>query len=111
MDKFQYLSILKNNLEEFIKLSGIENPIFQQENDPKHTSAIVKKYPEQCDFSTLLWPSQSPDLNPIEHLWAIIKQKLSGFRAKNDLELFKKVEEIWYSIEPKTCQKLVMSIK
>ncbi len=37
------------------------------------------------------WSSQSPGLNPIENLWAIIKQKLENFKAKNEKELWNKV--------------------
>ena len=109
-DKFQYLDILKNNLEEFFTMNNLTEPIFQ-DNDPKHTSKLVQEYLERCNFVTLEWPSQSPDLNPIKHLWAYIKKKLLGFRAKNDQELFAEVERIWYSIKPEVLQNLVLSMK
>ena len=44
--------------------------IFQQDNDPKRTSKIVKQYLEKkvtvCVLQVLEWPPQGPDINPIE---------------------------------------------
>ena len=56
------------------------------------------------------WPSQSPDLNPIEHLWDEIGRRLRNITTSNATELFRTVQKIWNKIPVTVCQKLVDSM-
>ncbi|KAI8423451.1 hypothetical protein MSG28_012583 [Choristoneura fumiferana] len=48
------------------------------DNDPKHTARTVKEFLTSQSVSVLDWPANSPDLNPIEHLWCEVKKKAGG---------------------------------
>ncbi|KAK2583956.1 hypothetical protein KPH14_001215 [Odynerus spinipes] len=70
MDKMVYLNVLKNNVKKCAeKLELGWNFYFQHDNDPKHTAYIVRQWIAFNIPHVLPTPPQSPDLNPIEHLW------------------------------------------
>ncbi len=60
---------------------------FQQDNDPKHTAKITKEWLHNNSVTVLEWPSQSPDLNPIEHLWRDLKMAVHQRLPSNLTEL------------------------
>ena len=41
------------------------------------------------------WPSMSPDLNPIEHLWGILKRKVEKRHVSNSQQLRDVIVEEW----------------
>jgi hypothetical protein len=72
----------------------------------------VQEWLRQQKFDVLEWPSQSPDLNPIEHLWAIIKRRLNEYdRAPTGMiELWERIQEQWNKITPDECLRLIDSM-
>lgn len=105
-----YKEILQNNMEPYAFDNLPVSYIFQQDNDPKHTSRLVKSWFEEQQIPVLGWPAQSPDLNPIENLWADVERSLSSKKATNQNDLFKNIQEAWKKIPLKRCQDLVATL-
>ncbi len=59
--------------------------------------------------TVLEWPSQSPDLNPIEHLWRDLKMAVHQRLPSNLTELERICKEEWQRIPKSRCEKLVAS--
>jgi transposase len=56
------------------------------------------------------WPSQSPDINIIEHVWAYIKRKYAECPAKSKKDVYEKIIKIWNEIPKSFLETLVDSI-
>ena len=72
--------------------------LFQQDNDPKHTARINIQYQKNKGYKILPWPSQSPDLNPIENLWSILEDRMKDRKPQNEEQLFECIKTAWESV-------------
>jgi len=84
---------------------AMEEIVFQHDNDPKHTAKVAKHYLESINMTEaenrlLYWPSQSPDINPMEHMWAYLKKQLGRYptRPKGCEKLWERVTVEWYGM-------------
>jgi len=114
MDQHLYKAILEDELCNTIKYYRMEfdKVIFQHDNDPKHRAKSVKTWLDSQPFNVLVWPPQSPDLNPIEHLWAHLKRQLNMYESppKGMLEVWERVQAQWDKIDRSICLTLIESM-
>lgn len=67
---------------------------------------------EEYEVEMLEWPPQSPNLNPIEHLWFGLKRRLQSYQeeSKSMYELWERVQETWNSIPVEKCVNVIESM-
>ena len=109
MDSKMYCDILMQNMKPFLKKLG-RTAVFQHDNDPKHTSKMTTAFLKKSKVKVMKWPSMSPDLNPIEHLWGILKRKVEERQVSNIRQLREVIMEKWKNIPATTCTALVNSM-
>ncbi|CAB5292465.1 unnamed protein product [Rhizophagus irregularis] len=83
----------------------------QQDNNLKHTSYLAKEFLKNNIPEVIDWPSNSPDLNPIENLWVIVKGNMERQMPKNLNELERFMEKKWSVIPEIMIKNLASSIK
>lgn len=107
MNAEEYCRILDTCLLVSANKLCISDFIFQQDNDPKHTSSTAKEYLDIKKVKTMSWPSQSPDMNPIENIWGILKRKVELRKPTSIRSLKEIIKEEWKAVTKEQCQKLV----
>lgn len=105
-----YVKILEENLKPSLRKMNMSGYIFQQDNDPKHTSKTAKRYFQMKKMKMLEWPPQSPDLNPIEHLWTILDEKIPMDSRKNLNDFWQGIQTARDAIPQQVLHNLVESM-
>ncbi len=107
MNAAKYRDILDENLLQSAQDLRLGRRFtFQQDNDPKHTAEITKEWLHNNTVTVLEWPSQSPDLNPIEHLWRDLKMAVHQRLPSNLTELERICKEEWQRICKEEWQRI-----
>jgi len=90
----RYLNILKQRIREMRELNP-EGFVFMCDNDPKHRALKVKKYIARNFMDSLVWPSYSPDINPLENIWSWLKRRVAKDMPKDIPSLKASIRRNW----------------
>ena len=85
--------------------------IFMQDGAPCHRSKIVSEFLKEKKIKVLDWPNNSLDLNPIENLWEVLKNKVADKQPSSAKDLEDAIKEVWIcELSPAYCRTLVESM-
>jgi transposase len=107
----EYMDILARGLMPLLEPDELfYGKIFQHDLAPAHAASSTARWMDQYLIEVLEWPGNSPDLNPIENIWGLLKRSLQKQTIKTKDDLLKKLREEWERITPELCKKLIDSI-
>lgn len=98
-------------LQQFLNTSNPPlNYRFQDDNAPAHRSRRVSNFKEQSGIVSLPWPSRSPDLNPVEHMWDAMSRRVHEQQILNLRELELRLNQAWDEIPQEFIVNLIHSM-
>lgn len=102
MNATKYCEILEESLLGTLSDYSLQpsDIVFQQDGDPKHTSARAQTWLHDHDFKVLRWAPSSPDMSIIEHAWEELDRRVRArvVLPKNEDELWEALKEEWENL-------------
>ena len=88
------------------------NPLHQlslmEDNAPVHTAKASGAFLAANSIKKLIWPAQSPDLNPIKNVWFLLKSNIQElYQPQTVPEMHKALTQAWEDFPDSTLDHLV----
>lgn len=109
MNSVKYIEILRSRIVPFMETF---DGTFQHDLAPCHNSKLVQTFMRENKITVLDWPGNSPDLNPIENLWHILKNRLAKMNCTTKERMITSAIQVWFHDDEvkNICAKLVESM-
>jgi len=111
MNTEKYITLIRDEFLPWVRESGSQLRTFQQDNASCHVSKAAVRFFEEKGITLLDWPANSPDLNPIENIWAILKEKVRKRNPQTKEQLRGIALEEWASISQSVVCKTINSLR
>lgn len=105
-----YQGLLAEHFLPWFRQQHIRRLTFQQDNAPPHTAKSTKEFFSANNINVIPWPASSPDLNPIENIWGILKTRIDRRKPKNKEELIAFAIEEWDRIDMAIIRRTIESM-
>ena len=106
----KYVTLLREKFVPWVRRQRKGKWIFQQDNAPSHTARHSKAFFDSENIECLSWPPYSPDLNPIENLWGLLKLRVDARKPKTIDELRAISKEEWSAISMDAVRNTIRSL-
>ncbi|GFU63514.1 transposable element Tcb2 transposase [Trichonephila clavipes] len=102
-------------LEPYVRVfRGAVGPdfIFMDDNAPCHLAVLIDDFLETENIQRMSWPANSPDLNPIEHVWDMLGRQIAALThpPSSVTELKRALQEAWNRLNPQLIYHLIASM-
>ena len=103
------ISVLDGHPPSFMNIYACTT--FQKDSAPRYKAKSVMNWFQTKNVRVLKWPENSPDFNPVEHLWTLIKKKFSTLNPTTLDELKRTIKDIWCKgIDQNVCKNLTITM-
>jgi transposase len=109
LDSTAYRKILEARKDQLIRANW-RHYYFQQDNLRTHWTPHVKSWFSENCIKLLVWPSYSPDFNPIENLWGWLKAEVKKSNPQTLGELRASMESNWNKIDVDSLKPYIQSL-
>jgi transposase len=110
LDSFKMCKIYKKSLLPIAQKWFGNDWTLCEDNNPKHTSRYSKQWKLEHSVERMNWPAQSPDQNPIENVWHLLKYKVAKRHPKTIKQLKRTIQLIWKNFDQNLAQKFSNSM-
>lgn len=90
---------------------GFMRSILMEDGASQHTAHATRDLHRWNGVIKMVWPANSPDLNPIENVWRLLKYRVGKRFPKTEAEVRQYIEEEWAKLSLEDFQKYISNMR